>query len=35
MLMMEAVGNGGGGIVEGFIGVGQGDRNRRQRDDHR
>ena len=34
ILMMEAFGNGGGGRVEVFRGVGKGERNGRQRDNH-
>ena len=35
MLIMEAVRVGGGGKVEGLGGSGQGERNERQRDDHK
>ena len=35
MLMMEVVGNDGGGRVEGFKGGGKGERNGRQRGDNR
>ena len=35
MLTIKAVGNGGGGKVEGFGGGGQGERNGRHQDDHR
>ena len=35
MLTMDAVGNGGGGQVEGFVGGGQGERYGQNQDDHR
>ena len=35
MIMVEAVGNGGGGRVEVIGGGGKGDRNGWQKDDHR
>ena len=35
ILTIEAVGNGGGGWVEGFGGDGKGERNGRQLDNHR
>ena len=35
MMMMKAARNIGGGIFDGFGGVGQGERNGQQQDDHR
>ena len=34
-MTIGGVGNGGGLVVKVFLGIGQGDRNRRHQDDHR